>query len=59
MFPMMSLTCKDIGIECTHELNGSDEREIMKQFIDHAESEHKMSVLSADVIYRVQKAIKK
>jgi predicted small metal-binding protein len=56
---MMSLTCKDVGIECTYELNGSDEREIMKQFIDHAESEHKMSVLSADVIYRVQKAIRK
>ena len=31
----------------------------MRKFIDHAESAHKMDLLTADVIYRVQKAIKK
>ena len=31
----------------------------MKEFIDHAASVHRMEVLSADVILKVQNAIKK
>ena len=31
----------------------------MRKFIHHTESEHKMKVLSADVILKVQNAIKK
>lgn len=56
---MASLQCKDLGIECSFEATGTNDREIMRQFIDHAESEHKMVVLPADVIYRVQRSIKK
>ncbi len=56
---MASFMCKDLGMECSFEVQGTDDREIMRQFIDHAESEHKMSVLPADVIYRIQKSIKK
>jgi predicted small metal-binding protein len=56
---MASFMCKDLGMECSFEAKGTNEREIMRQFIDHAESAHKMSVLPADVIYQVQKSIKK
>lgn len=56
---MVSLLCKDLGMECSFKATGTTGREIMKQFIEHAETEHKMSVLPADVIYRVQKSIKK
>ncbi len=56
---MVSLTCKDLGMDCSFEATGKTDQEIMKQFIDHAESAHKMSVLPADVIYRVQKSIKR
>jgi predicted small metal-binding protein len=56
---MVSFLCKDIGMDCSFEATGTTEQEIMRQFIDHAESEHKMSVLPADIIYRVQKSIKK
>ncbi len=56
---MASFICKDLGIDCSFEATGTSDREIMRQFIDHAESVHKMSVLPADVIYRVQKSIKK
>jgi predicted small metal-binding protein len=56
---MASFICKDLGIDCSFEATGTSDREIMRQFIDHAESAHKMSVLPADVIYRVQKSIKK
>jgi predicted small metal-binding protein len=56
---MVSLMCKDVGMDCSFEATGTTEREIMRQFIDHAESAHKMVVLPADIIYRVQKSIKK
>ena len=51
--------CKDLGIDCSFEATGTTDNEIMRKFIDHAESAHNMDLLTADVIYRVQKAIKK
>jgi len=56
---MVSLACKDLGMDCSFEATGKTDQEIMRQFIDHAESCHKLSVLSADIIYRVQNSIKK
>jgi predicted small metal-binding protein len=56
---MVSLTCRDLGMDCSFEATGTTDREIMRQFIDHAESAHKMSVLPANIIYWVQKSIKK
>jgi predicted small metal-binding protein len=56
---MISLICRDVGMDCSFEATGTTEREIMRQFIDHAETAHKMQVLPADIIYRVQKSIKK
>jgi len=51
--------CRDLGMECSFQAKGTTGNEIMREFIDHAASAHKMEVLSADVIFRVQKAIKK
>jgi predicted small metal-binding protein len=56
---MALFMCKDLGMDCSFEATGTSDSEIMRQFIDHAESAHKMSVLPADVIYRVQNSIKK
>jgi len=56
---MASLSCRDLGMDCTFETTGTTESEILKKFIDHAESAHNMPVLTADVIFKVQKAIKK
>jgi predicted small metal-binding protein len=53
------LRCKDLGMNCSFTATGTTEQDIMRQFIEHAESAHKMSVFSADFMYRVQKAIKK
>jgi len=55
--PKMSFHCKDIGMDCSFEMHGSTRNEIMGKFISHAESAHKMQVLSADVIFNVQNAI--
>jgi predicted small metal-binding protein len=57
--PMALCICKDLGIDCSFEATGITDNEIMRKFIDHAESAHNMDLLTADVIYRVQKAIKK
>jgi predicted small metal-binding protein len=51
--------CKDLGIDCSFEAIGTTDNEVMRKFIDHAESAHNMDLLTADVIYRVQKVIKK
>jgi predicted small metal-binding protein len=56
---MPSFMCKDIGIDCPFEVHGTTNHELMRKFIDHAEPAHKMHVLSADVIFKVQNAIKK
>lgn len=56
---MASFMCKDIGIDCPFEAHGSSNHELMRKFIDHAEPAHKMQVLSADVIFKVQNAIRK
>jgi predicted small metal-binding protein len=51
--------CKDLGLDCSYEVIGTSTNEIMRKFIDHAESAHHMDVLTADIIFRIQKAIKK
>jgi predicted small metal-binding protein len=51
--------CKDLGMDCSFEAIGTTDNEVMRKFIDHAGSAHNMDILTADVIYRVQKAIKK
>jgi predicted small metal-binding protein len=54
-----SFACIDIGIDCTFETQAATDQELMRRFIDHAESAHHMQVLSADVIFKLQNAIKK
>ena len=56
---MMSLNCRDLGMDSSYELTGNNEREIMRNFIAYAENELRMPVLTADTIFRVQMTIKK
>jgi predicted small metal-binding protein len=56
---MVSLNSRDLGMDHSFELTGTNEREVMRKFIEYAETELKMPVLTADTIYRVQMAIKK
>lgn len=55
----MSLNCRDLGMDLPLELTGTNEQEIMRQFITYAETELKMPVLTADTIFRLQMTIKK
>jgi predicted small metal-binding protein len=56
---MVSFTCRDLGMDCSFKTTGTTDREILKKFIDHAQSAHNMPVLTADVILKVQKVLKK
>lgn len=57
--PEAFCVCKDLGLDCTFEVTGTTDREVMRKFIDHAGSAHNMDILTADVIYRVQQSIRK
>ena len=56
---MVTFACRDLGMDCSFETTGTTEREIIKKFIEHAECAHNMPVLTADVIFKVKKSIKK
>jgi predicted small metal-binding protein len=59
LFRMMSLNCRDLGMDRSFKLTGTNEQEIMRKFITYAENELRMPVLTSDTIFRVQMAIKK
>jgi predicted small metal-binding protein len=59
VFNMVSLNCRDLGMNNSFELTGTNETDVMRKFINYAETELKMPVLTADTIYRVKMAIKK
>jgi len=46
-------------MDCSFETTATTEGEIVKKFIDHAESAHNMPVLTADIMFKMKKAIKK
>jgi predicted small metal-binding protein len=56
---MVTLNSRDLGMDYSFEMTGTNEREVMRKFIDYAETELKMPVLTADTIYRGADGVKK
>ena len=56
---MASIHCRDIGFNCSFEVRGTTERDVILQFIEHLESAHHMPVLTAEAMYRIKKEMKK
>jgi predicted small metal-binding protein len=48
----------NLGMDGPFEATGTTNGELMRECIDHAEPQHKMYILTADIIYKVQNAIK-
>jgi len=46
-------------MDCSFETTGTTDNEMMKKFIEHAKSAHNMPFLTAEVIFKVKKALKK
>jgi len=57
--PLASIKCRDLGMDCSFEAGGTNDREIIRQIVGHIESEHNMPVLSADTLFRLKKGLKK
>jgi len=56
---MGSINCKDVGFDCSFVATGATERDVIRRYIEHAESAHNISVFTADILYGVKKGIKK
>jgi len=57
--PVLSFRCRDIGMDCPFEVTGTTKNKIYREFIGHAESTHNVTVLSADLLFKINEAIKK
>lgn len=55
----VSFRCKDIGFDCAFEVTDTTECNLIRKFIKHAETFHNLPVLPADLILKINKAIKK
>jgi predicted small metal-binding protein len=56
---LASVKCGDLGMDCFFEVKGTTEQELIRNLIEHMESEHNIPVLTADVLFRIKKGIKK
>jgi predicted small metal-binding protein len=55
---MPSFKCKDIGMECPFETKALTKGGLMKKISKHAAEAHQMKEVPADVMEKIQKAIK-
>jgi predicted small metal-binding protein len=55
----LSLRCKDIGLDCSFEARGKTKTRLMREFIVHAASSHKMTVLSAEILLKIRESLNK
>jgi len=55
---MLSCRCCDLGLDCEFEITGKTENEILRKFIDHAESVHNIPVLSSEILLKIERAIR-
>ena len=56
---LASVKCRDMELDCSFEARGTTEQEVIRQFLEHMESEHNIPVLTADALFRLKKGIKK
>ena len=52
------LRCRDVGLDCTGELRGETEEEIMRQAAEHARSAHNIGDMPPDLVQKVRAAIR-
>jgi predicted small metal-binding protein len=53
-----SLSCKDVGVDCDFQATGETVEEVMRQTAAHAHSVHGMTEIPAEMVAKVQAAIK-
>jgi predicted small metal-binding protein len=57
--PDLSFRCMDIGLDCPFEVKGKTKTQLMREFIEHAESTHNIPVLSAETLLKIKDSLNK
>ncbi len=52
------ISCKDVGVDCDFEVRAETTDELMKKLSEHAEKDHGMKDIPAEVVSRVKAAIR-
>ncbi len=50
--------CRDIGIDCDHVIEGTDEAEVLERALEHAQAVHEVVGTPHDLIGRARRANK-
>ncbi len=54
---MKSLSCKDMGMDCTWRTQANTEEEILRRAADHAREKHNMKELSPEMRVKLKSKI--
>ncbi|MBI3933943.1 MAG: DUF1059 domain-containing protein [Acidobacteria bacterium] len=53
-----AITCRDVGVDCDFEARANTVEELMKKCAEHARSAHGMTDIPAEMVVKVQGAIR-
>ncbi len=54
----VSVSCKDVGVDCDFKAEAQTEEELLKKLAQHAKEAHNMSSIDAATLAKVKSAIK-
>ncbi len=54
----VSVSCKDVGVDCDFKAEAQTEEELLKKIAQHAKEAHNMSSIDAATLAKVKSAIK-
>lgn len=55
---MKTVSCKDVGVDCSFTAKAESEPELMKILQKHAKEKHNMASISPDVMKKIKASIK-
>jgi len=55
---MKTVSCKDVGVDCSFTAKAESEPELMKILAKHAKEKHNMSTIPSDVMKKIKMNIK-
>ena len=58
MIEIKAFCCKDCGLDCSFEVTGMNEGQVVKKIIHHMHEDHGMKVIPADFMIKIKHSIK-
>jgi len=53
-----ALRCSDVGVDCNFEARAETEEELMKKMQEHAQREHGMTDIPAEMVNKLKEAVR-